>query len=79
MMNYRNGKTGSLSFLTFFLAFGGGVARILTTALNVPWQKGKSVLLTQFSVAVLLNAVVLLQIIYYKYKNRKINKMMKKD
>lgn len=71
LLNYRNGSTGQLSFLTFFLAWGGGIARVLTTALNVPWEKGKAVMLAQFSVAASLNTVVIAQILYYAYKAKK--------
>lgn len=68
MLNYRNKSTGQLSFVTCFLAFGGGVARILTTALNVPREKGKYVLLLQYSVAASLNSILIAQILYYRYK-----------
>ncbi|AYU77365.1 PQ loop repeat [Leishmania donovani] len=69
--NYRTRCRGQLSFLTFFLAFGGGVARVLTTSLNVSWDKGKAVLLVQFGVAATLNAVILAQILYYGIADRR--------
>ncbi|GET87139.1 hypothetical protein, conserved [Leishmania tarentolae] len=69
--NYRTRCPGQLSFLTFFLAFGGGVARTLTTSLNVSWDKGKAVLLVQFGVAATLNAVILAQILYYGIVDRR--------
>lgn len=69
-LNYKTRCRGQLSFLTFFLAFGGGVARTLTTAVNVPWEKGKAVMLAQFSVAATLNAIILLQMIYYQWMDR---------
>lgn len=64
--NFQNKSTGALSFLTFFLAFGGGVARVMTTALNVPWEKGKGIMLTQYTVAATLNLIIILQILFYK-------------
>lgn len=67
LLNYRTGATGQLSLLTFLLAFGGGVARVFTTALNVPSEKGKAIILTQFLVAAILNAVVIAQILYYTF------------
>ncbi|EPY26482.1 mannose-P-dolichol utilization defect 1 [Angomonas deanei] len=74
LMNYRNKSTGALSFLTFFLAFGGGVARVMTTAINVPWEKGKAVFLTQFIVAATLNLIVISQILYYAPRRRQVAK-----
>ncbi|CBZ24972.1 conserved hypothetical protein [Leishmania mexicana MHOM/GT/2001/U1103] len=68
--NYRTRCRGQLSFLTFFLAFGGGVVRVLTTSLNVSWDKGKAVLLVQFTVAATLNAIILVQILYYGIADR---------
>ncbi|CCW67872.1 unnamed protein product [Phytomonas sp. Hart1] len=69
-LNFKNKSTGQLSFLTFFLAFGGGVARMMTTMLNVPWEKGKFIILSQFSMAALLNFIVIFQILYYAQKKR---------
>lgn len=71
VMNFCAKSTGQLSFLTFFLALGGGVARVMTTALNVPWAKGKGILLTQYSVAALLNMIIIGQILIYKQKKVK--------
>jgi mannose-P-dolichol utilization defect 1 len=64
-MSYRNRSTGQLAFLTFFLAFGGGCARLLTVFLNVPWENGKGTLLVQFGSAVILNGIILSQIFLY--------------
>jgi mannose-P-dolichol utilization defect 1 len=72
--NYQNRCQGQLSFLTFFLAFGGGVARVMTTALNVSWEKGKGVMLVQFGVAASLNAIILAQMLYYKLADGKARK-----
>lgn len=72
--NYRTRCQGQLSFLTFFLAFGGGLARVMTTALNVSWEKGKGVMLVQFGVAASLNAIILSQMLYYKLVDRKTRK-----
>lgn len=70
-LNYSRQSTGQLSFLTVFLAFGGGIARVMTTALNVPWEKGKLVMLFQFGVAALLNTILIGQILYYRSKESK--------
>lgn len=70
--NFKAHSTGQLSFLTFFLAFGGGCARVLTTATNVPWGKGKGILLCQFSLAVLLNFIIILQMFLYRGGKRKV-------
>ncbi|KAL7700426.1 hypothetical protein NQL31_003396 [Lotmaria passim] len=69
--NYQTRCRGQLSFLTFFLAFGGGVARVMTTALNVSWEKGKAIMLVQFGVAASLNAIILAQMLYYKLADRR--------
>ena len=66
--NYKRKSTGQLAFLTFFLAFGGGAARILTTFLNVPWEKGKAMIMLQFVVAASLNFAVIAQMWLYKKK-----------
>lgn len=65
-LNYRQRATGQLSFITFFLAFGGGGARLITTALNVPWEKGKAMILLQYAFTVTLNGIILGQILLYK-------------
>lgn len=70
--NYRAHSTGQLSFLTFFFAFGGGCARLLTTAANVPWGKGKGILLCQFSLSGVLNFIIILQILLYRGGKKKI-------
>ncbi|KAK7201650.1 PQ loop repeat [Novymonas esmeraldas] len=63
--NHRTRCRGQLSFLTFFIGFGGAVARTLTTALNVSWEQGKAVMLVQMGVAATLNAIILSQMLYY--------------
>ncbi|KAG5509444.1 hypothetical protein JKF63_06754 [Porcisia hertigi] len=68
--NHRTRCRGQLSFLTFFLAFSGGIVRLMTTALNVSWDKGKAVMLVQFSVAATLNAIILMQLLYYAISDR---------
>ena len=65
-LNYRQRSTGVLSFTTYFLAFGGSAARLITTTLNVPWESGKAQLLLQFSLTVILNFILLAQIVRYK-------------
>ncbi|KAG5505160.1 hypothetical protein JIQ42_04348 [Leishmania sp. Namibia] len=68
--NYRTRCCGQLSFLTFLLAFGGGFVRVMTTALNVSWEKGKAVMLVQYGVAASLNAIILGQMLYYSIADR---------
>lgn len=70
--NFNAKSTGQLSFLTFFMAFGGGFARLLTTAMNVPWGKGKGVLLCQYGLSVFLNFIVLFQMLMYRSVKRKL-------
>lgn len=70
-MNYRDRSTGQLAFLTYFLAFGGGAARLITTTLNVPWEKGKATILAQFGTAVFLNGLILSQIWIYREASKK--------
>jgi mannose-P-dolichol utilization defect protein 1 len=65
--NYKRKNTGELAFLTFFLAFGGCGARLLTTLINVPLEKGKLMLMLQFLIAGLLNFIVVAQITFYMY------------
>ncbi|EKG01430.1 hypothetical protein TCSYLVIO_007573 [Trypanosoma cruzi] len=85
MMNYRNQSTGHVSFLTYYLAMVGGIARLLTTFHNVSVEKGKYVMLMQFGVAVGLNATILLQILAYreltrkKLDQQKLEKTLEKD
>jgi mannose-P-dolichol utilization defect protein 1 len=68
LLNLRNRSTGTLSFISCFLAFGGSAARVLTTAVQVPWEKGKAMLLVQFAVAAAANFILVAQILYYKRK-----------
>ncbi|KEG08407.1 putative SNF2 DNA repair protein [Trypanosoma grayi] len=70
IMNYRNESTGQLSFATFYLAMMGGISRLLTTFHNVPVEKGRHVMLTQFSISVGLNVAIIIQILQYR-KNTK--------
>jgi mannose-P-dolichol utilization defect protein 1 len=65
--NYRSRATGQLSFTTFFLAFGGAAARVATTFVNVPWEKGKGTLLLQSCIATVLNAIIISQILMYRH------------
>jgi mannose-P-dolichol utilization defect protein 1 len=66
--NYKRKSTGQLAFLTFFLAFGGSAARMLTTFINVPADKGKAMILGQYAVATLLNLAVMAQMYLYRKK-----------
>ena len=76
-MNYKRKSTGQLAFVSFFLALGGAIARVLTVSLNVPWLKGKAILLLQQSVTILLNGLILMQI--FMYRNSKVVGQKKND
>mmetsp|Transcript_25185 Transcript_25185/g.29276 ORF Transcript_25185/g.29276 Transcript_25185/m.29276 type:complete len:86 (-) Transcript_25185:67-324(-) len=73
-MSYRNRSTGQLAFLTFFMAFGGCAARLITTTLNVSWEKGKAAMLVQFGVGLFLNATILSQMWLYRNQGMKTTK-----
>lgn len=64
--NYRLRSTGDLAFLTYFLAFGGSGARLLTTTIGVPWEKGKATMMAQFSMMTALNGIIVLQFWLYR-------------
>ncbi|KAG8342377.1 putative PQ loop repeat [Trypanosoma vivax] len=72
IMNYRNRSTGQLSGLTFFLAMAGGISRLLTTFHNVPVEKGRDIILSQFGLVVVLNYILVMQCIVYRSKGRKL-------
>jgi len=59
--NFSSGSVGNLNFLTFFLNFGGALARVFTTIseLNEP------LLLLGFSLSAFLNGIIVFQIVYY--------------
>lgn len=69
-MNYRRRATGQLSFLTYFLALGGGCARCMTVLLNVSVEQGKYPLFCQQAIAAVLSATIVSQILYYGPKGR---------
>lgn len=71
VINYQNKSTGQLSALTFFLAMSGGISRLLTTFHNIPSDKGRDIMLTQFGVVVFLNFVIVMQCILYKAADRR--------
>lgn len=71
LMNYKNKSTGKLSFVTFFFAFGGGSARVITTIVNVSYSSGKEIIVLQNLTAVFLNFTVLAQILFYWKRNSK--------
>ncbi|KAH9597968.1 PQ-loop repeat [Trypanosoma melophagium] len=77
LMNHKNQSTGHLSFLTFYLAWFGGLSRLLTTFHNVRPEQGRNVMLTQFGVSVALNTMVILQIFLYKKNTEKKLKLAK--
>ncbi|EER03947.1 Mannose-P-dolichol utilization defect 1 protein, putative [Perkinsus marinus ATCC 50983] len=60
-LNFKQGNTGHLAFLTFFLSFMGNLARIFTTLkqLNDP------VTLASHVCAALCNGTIVAQILYY--------------
>lgn len=59
--NFSNKTTGSLSFLTFFLNFGGAAARVFTTIKLVD----DPLVLAGFVLSAVLNGTIVLQILYY--------------
>jgi len=63
--NYRNKSTGTLSFFMCFLNFMGVVARIFTTLVEL----NDKLVLGSLLVAVCINGVIVLQILYY-WKNK---------
>lgn len=65
IMNQKNKGTGVLSFLTFFMSFGGAGARSFTTLVSVPWEKGKLVMFATQLTTCALNAIIVLQIVVY--------------
>jgi mannose-P-dolichol utilization defect protein 1 len=73
MMNHRNRATGVLSFLTFFIGFGGAGVRVVTNAISVPWEKGKLVMVCTSVLSCALNAVICMQIHVYgpKFKEER--------
>jgi hypothetical protein len=62
IQNFRNGSTGSLSFITTFLIFAGSLARVFTTIQEVGMDPS---LLTNFFVGLLTSGVMLLQVPYH--------------
>ncbi|KAL6060139.1 Mannose-P-dolichol utilization defect 1 protein [Balamuthia mandrillaris] len=61
LANYKNGSTGQLSFVTFFLNFGGSLARVFTTVT----ETADPLVLASYATAALLNGIILAQILYY--------------
>jgi uncharacterized protein with PQ loop repeat len=72
--NYKHKSTGQLAFLTFFLAFGGSAARVLTVAKSVPWEKGKGSMLFQFTLSTLMNLIIMLQMYVYRHAPKQAQK-----
>eukprot|EP01101_Sappina_pedata_P005444 TRINITY_DN2497_c0_g1_i1.p1 TRINITY_DN2497_c0_g1~~TRINITY_DN2497_c0_g1_i1.p1 ORF type:complete len:289 (+),score=123.08 TRINITY_DN2497_c0_g1_i1:2-868(+) len=62
-LNFKQGDTGSLSFLTFFLNFGGAVARIFTTMQEL----ADPLFLVGYILSAFLNGIIVLQIVYYGF------------
>ncbi len=79
VMNQQNKKTGSLSFATFFLSFGGAGARAFTTLVSVPMEKGKLAMFANAMVSCSLNAVIVLQIFVYGPNGKKKSKVEDDD
>jgi len=72
--NYKAGSTGQLSVLTVALLFLGSASRIFTSIQDT----GDQVLITQYVVSTLANAVLLSQIFYYWDTSEKKKKDKKK-
>jgi mannose-P-dolichol utilization defect protein 1 len=60
---FKNQSGGTLSLITCFGIFGGACARIWTTAQNVK----DNVVLVGYVVSTLLNGILCLQLVYYRY------------
>ena len=71
--NYKNGHTGQLSFITCFMLFAGGCARIFTSL----QETGDPILIINFSSGALMSGIILAQLLYYKDATAKLAK--KKD
>jgi len=62
LANYQNGHTGQLSFVTTFMIFAGGLARILTSI----QETGDMILIINFSSGAAMSAILVFQLLYYK-------------
>eukprot|EP01006_Ploeotia_vitrea_P006727 TRINITY_DN1454_c0_g1_i2.p2 TRINITY_DN1454_c0_g1~~TRINITY_DN1454_c0_g1_i2.p2 ORF type:complete len:155 (-),score=12.22 TRINITY_DN1454_c0_g1_i2:131-595(-) len=66
--NFKAKSTGQLSFLTALMGLGGSVARIGTTLK----ETGDTIILTAFSIASVLNLIIMIQfLMYWNNKTRK--------
>eukprot|EP00428_Durinskia_dybowskii_P076452 CAMPEP_0170401620 /NCGR_PEP_ID=MMETSP0117_2-20130122/25118_1 /TAXON_ID=400756 /ORGANISM="Durinskia baltica, Strain CSIRO CS-38" /LENGTH=237 /DNA_ID=CAMNT_0010658427 /DNA_START=17 /DNA_END=730 /DNA_ORIENTATION=- len=77
--NYQQGTTGQLSIITSILQFGGSVARIGTTIVEVGWDIS---LLSVYGISTALAGILLAQIIFYNYVKKPVagdKKRKKKD
>ncbi|KAF4708823.1 Mannose-P-dolichol utilization defect 1 protein, partial [Perkinsus olseni] len=61
VLNFKQGSTGHLAFLTFFLSFMGNLARIFTTLK----QLSDPVTLASHGCAAICNGTIVAQILYY--------------
>lgn len=59
--NFKNKSTGQLAFITFFLNFGGGIARLIT----VLFETDDLFFQLQYVLGVSLSGTILLQFILY--------------
>lgn len=66
--SYIDGSTGQLSQMSMALQFSTTVARTFTSMVDT----GESVIIMNFAVAAIFNAVILGQIMYYKSKKKKL-------
>ena len=57
--NYMQKSTGQLSFISLFLSFGGGLARIFTTIHEIGWDMA---LLSTYLVGAVTTGILLLQV-----------------
>ena len=60
LTNYQLGTTGQLSIITTFLQFGGSIARVFTTILEVGWDMS---LLSVYALSTALSAILMAQVL----------------
>mmetsp|Transcript_8622 Transcript_8622/g.11378 ORF Transcript_8622/g.11378 Transcript_8622/m.11378 type:complete len:249 (-) Transcript_8622:320-1066(-) len=62
VMNYKNGHTGQLAFVTCMLNAAGSLVRIMTTMVE---SGGDIPLLVSFLISALLNGITFIQVLWY--------------
>uniref|UniRef100_A0A7S3DKU7 Mannose-P-dolichol utilization defect 1 protein homolog n=1 Tax=Palpitomonas bilix TaxID=652834 RepID=A0A7S3DKU7_9EUKA len=76
LSNFKNGHTGQLSFLTWFLNVAGSSARVFTTMTEV---KDDTAILYGHLTGFSLNVIILLQILFFWQATNKATSKEKKD